>query len=339
MAPDAQAVGLSADGRYELALSADRYTVRAQGTRQVLTTLPKSQLADQGELGQGLEGNELGIITKAADHWSYAEYALPSLSLLARYPVPIPTDRSLLQLSLAMAVSPDRVATITEGVLLVWDRRTGERVGNPINLATDGFRADYFKTHQELALGPTGQVAVAGPDVIEFWDPVTGSRVEEIRPESSAQYPTLMTMNPSGTLFATVAIDFSVQVWDFERRTPVGERLALPTIGYVKAFTDDGNLAIMQEAGDGSFQLVFWDWRTGQQGASLRVAAPHDLSNFAAADGRHYVLNGQGTALPVSLPLNAQDWFDQLCGITDRPFTSAERAVLPDGVDDDRPCG
>ncbi|QYN32487.1 trypsin-like peptidase domain-containing protein [Pseudonocardia sp. DSM 110487] len=339
MEPTVQAVGLSADGRYEVVLSRDRYTVRARGTRQVIATLPKSQLADQGELGQSLEGNELGILTKAADHWSYAEYAIPSLSLIARYPVPIPTDLSILQLMLAMAVSPDRVATITEGVLLVWNRRTGERVGKPINLATDGFRADYFKTRQELALGPTGQVAVVGPDAIEFWDPVAGSRIGEIRPEPSGTYPTLITMNPSGTLFATVAIDFSVQVWDFDRRVPVGERLELPTLGYVKAFTDDGNLAIMQEAGDGSFQLVFWDWRTGRQGATLRVAEPHDLSNFTAADGRHYVLNGQGTALPVLLPLNARDWFDQLCRITDRPFTPAERELLPAEVDDERPCG
>ncbi|MDT7652771.1 MAG: hypothetical protein QOI36_4177, partial [Pseudonocardiales bacterium] len=34
-----------------------------------------------------------------------------------------------------------------------------------------------------------------------------------------------------------------------------------------------------------------------------------------------------------------QAWFDQLCRITDRPFTAAEQALLPSGVDEDRPCG
>jgi hypothetical protein len=38
-------------------------------------------------------------------------------------------------------------------------------------------------------------------------------------------------------------------------------------------------------------------------------------------------------------PLTAQAWFDQLCRITDRPFTAAEQALLPSGVDEDRPCG
>ncbi len=220
------------------------------------------------------------------------------MSLIGRYAVPIVTDSSVFQLRSAIVTSPERVATITEGVLLVWDRRTGERIGNPINLATDGFRAEHFRTNQQLALGPTGQVAVIGPDTIEFWDPATGSRVGEIRPESSALFPVFMTMNPSGTLFATTTIDFSVQIWDFDRKVPVGERLELPSLGYVKAFTDDGNLAIMQEAGDGGFQLVFWDPRTGQQNASVRVTAPHDLSSFTAADGQNLGLYGLARPSP-----------------------------------------
>jgi len=167
-----------------------------------------------------------------------------------------------------VATSPDRVATITEGVLLVWDRRTGKRIGNPINLATDGFRADHFTSTQKLALGPTGQVSVIGPDTIEFWDPATGSRVGEIRDPVAA-------LNP----------------------------------------------------------------RTGRQNASLRVAAPHDLSSFVANDGRQIMLYGLGTALPVMFPLAAQGWYDQLCNITDRSFTAVEQALLPSGVDEEPPCG
>lgn len=340
LVPAVYAVGLTADGRYEVTFFDDLYAVRAQGTRQIIATLPGSGLADQGEAVQGIVGDRLAITTKAADHWSYAEYALPSLSLIGRYVVPVATDRSVLQLQSAVVTSPDRLATITEGVLLVWDRRTGKRIGNPINLATDGFRRDHFKKLQELTLGPTGQVAVTAPDTIEFWDPATGSRVGEIRPETSVRNPVLMTMNPSGTLFATTALDFSVQIWDFERKAPVGERLELPSLGYVKAFTDEGNLALMQESGDGGgFQLAFWDPRTGRQDASLRVTAPHDLSGLAADNGRNIVLYGLGTALPVMFPLTAQGWFDQLCRITDRPYTAAERASLPAGVEEDRPCG
>ena len=141
MVPAVHAVGLTADGRYEVTIFDDLYTVRAQGTRQIIATLPRSRLADQGEFLAHLAGDRLAITTKAADHWSYTEYALPSLSLIGHYAVPLATDRSVSQLQSAVATSPDRVATITEGVLLVWDRRTGERIGNPINLATDGFRA------------------------------------------------------------------------------------------------------------------------------------------------------------------------------------------------------
>ncbi len=37
----------------------------------------------------------------------------------------------------------------------------------------------------------------------------------------------------------------------------------------------------------------------------------------------------------MRFPLTAQAWFDQLCRITDRPYTQAERTA---GVKEEGPC-
>jgi hypothetical protein len=40
----------------------------------------------------------------------------------------------------------------------------------------------------------------------------------------------------------------------------------------------------------------------------------------------------------VDVPLQAEDWFQHLCGLMDRPFTAAELQVLPEGTDTSPPC-
>jgi hypothetical protein len=50
------------------------------------------------------------------------------------------------------------------------------------------------------------------------------------------------------------------------------------------------------------------------------------------------VVSGNDGALPLVLPLTPAQWSEQLCRITARPFTDAERAQLPAGTEVDAPC-
>lgn len=43
-------------------------------------------------------------------------------------------------------------------------------------------------------------------------------------------------------------------------------------------------------------------------------------------------------ALPLMLPLTPAGWSEQLCRITNRPFTDVEGALVPEGTGVGSPC-
>jgi hypothetical protein len=49
-------------------------------------------------------------------------------------------------------------------------------------------------------------------------------------------------------------------------------------------------------------------------------------------------LGSARTRALTDISLRAQDWFDHLCRLLDRPFTAAELAALPEGTDTAPPC-
>ena len=48
-------------------------------------------------------------------------------------------------------------------------------------------------------------------------------------------------------------------------------------------------------------------------------------------------LNGVDS-MPTQVSMLARSWFDHLCAVADREFTSAELEILPEGTDTSRPC-
>jgi hypothetical protein len=333
------AVGLSNDQRFEVTISADRYTVLEPGTRKVLGARERATLPDQGRQLEIVDTDRLTIRTKTADHWSYVEYALPSLSPINRYVVTPPGEQAELAERIGIAATGDRLAMMADGFVGVFDRRSGRLVGDPINLATTPERRNFFGTSvPQLALqpGPEGEVTVIGPEGVELWNPGTG--VQEGAIPLPSVLATGIAVDSSGTRAVVVGLDLSAQVLDLDRRAVATEPFLLPSIGLLKGFTEDGNIAILLELGDSGYGLSIWDPRTRREIASLRLSAAHDIGSSETTDGKQLMVYGLDGALPLMLPLTSHGWSEQLCRITSRPFTDAERALIPAGTDIEAPC-
>jgi hypothetical protein len=87
-------------------------------------------------------------------------------------------------------------------------------------------------------------------------------------------------------------------------------------------------------ASDGS-TLQVWDWRDRRlvMGSVRLDTSPHSL----ALEGDVFLLDRTpGRRIPI--PLEPEQWFRDLCRLSDREFTPQEKGSLPDGVDHERPC-
>ncbi|WP_232660886.1 nSTAND1 domain-containing NTPase [Pseudonocardia sp. TRM90224] len=333
------AIGMSADGRYQVTIHDDEYAVLETGTAKVVGRLNRSQLRDAGGYFATVGTNTLIIRVQSQTQWSFSEYALPTLKPLESFVIPhrpgrggeTPTD-------VGIDITDERVATSANGLLTVWDRRTGVPVGPPVQLGTTPDRADFFATGRHIALRdePNGSAVVAAPDgTIEVWDPATGAQVDSFRLPSSTA-PTEMLID--GNRLVVEGLDFGVQVWDLDRKAPAGEPFLLPSLGLLKGFTADGKLAFLMENGNSGYMLTLRDPVTGRDAGTLPGSAALDIGSSYPIDGNRIPFYGIGGALPVMLPLTPQAWRDQLCGISDRPLTPAERALIPEGTDAERPC-
>jgi hypothetical protein len=219
----------------------------------------------------------------------------------------------------------------------VFDRHTAALVRPPLDLAPTPDRQIYFHSHSlvDLRPGPAGQVVVDGPDGLELWNPDTGAQEGTIPLPSRGAAD--IAMDPTGAFAAVLGLDLSVQVLDLDRRAPASSPLLLPSFSVLDGFTEGGDLVVVSESGESGYELGMWDPRAQREVGSLRLPSVHDATN-PTHDGRGLVVSGNDGALPLVLPLTPTQWSEQLCRITARPFTDAEREQLPAGTEVDAPC-
>jgi hypothetical protein len=330
------AVGLSSDQRFQVAISADGFAVLEPGTRNVLGTLARATLPDQGEQLELVDSDRLTIRTKTGDRWAYAEYGLPSLSVINRYGT-TPADGQELPGRIGISATAEHVAFRSKGYVGVFDRNTGKPVGAPIRLAGSPERRGYFDSASPaLALRPgsAGQVAIVGPDAVELWNPVTGAREGTV--PSPTKVVSEIVLDSTGTRAALAGVD-SVHVLDLDRKITPTEPILLTSPGLLKGFTDDGNIAVMLQLDDDEYGLSIWNPSTRREVGPLRLSAAHDIGSSRTHGGQLMVYGLEG-ALPLMLPVTPTGWSEQLCRITNRPFTDVERALVPEGTGVGSPC-
>jgi hypothetical protein len=325
---------VTADQRYEVSVGMDEITAVDAVTRSPAGALPGSSLEGSGERQPVMNPDSVGLITSAADHVSYAEYAVPGLTRIGDWTVPGGPVRQGGPRPYVDSLG-DRVVALNNGVLTAWDRRTGQPIGRPIDLASDAERAQHFRNTLEARLrpGPAWQVAVPGPHGVELWDMAMGSQVAVLESESMG-----MMFDAAGERLAVIENGWSVQVWNVEQRRRIGVPVVTPSALVPLGFTLDGLFAggvVPDPETNGRILLI--EPETGRQRGGFTLAGGTDADMALTADGR-MVITGADGGRPVTFPLDVRQWTDLLCGLVDRPFTDGERAMLPSSVGFDRPC-
>jgi hypothetical protein len=144
----------------------------------------------------------------------------------------------------------------------------------------------------------------------------------------------VVSIDDAGTRVAVLHRTEAVaRVWDIGSGRPTGPAAPVgPLTSGLLGFAPDGYLV----AGVyGYSRLDFLDPTTGRQSGSLSISG---LSMESVMDGESLRVVGIGGRMPQQVPVTAAGWFAMLCAVADRPFTPAELAILPTGVDTDPPC-
>jgi WD40 repeat protein len=168
--------------------------------------------------------------------------------------------------------------------ILLWDPRTGKRVGRPLVGSADAVRS--------MAFSPDGRLlASAGNDRrVLLWDPRTGRRVGK----PLGGYPGRIygvAFSPDGRSIATGDRDHRVVLWDVASRRRVGVLDGHGESVRGVAFAPDGTLA---SAGNDR-TVVLWDpGRSQRLGRTLAAGLGGVRSVAFSADGRLLAAGGNG---------------------------------------------
>jgi WD40 repeat protein len=191
---------------------------------------------------------------------------------------PIPYDRVDFKPQPA-ALSPDgrRVATV-EGVwgetARLWDTASGQPIGP---------RLEHPATMLTISFTPDGKTLLTGGrGMVRLWDAVTGRPLGAPLP---AEASCALVVSPdSRRVLATGGwsgggrVDVA-QIWDLDRRQPVGRPLGHSDRVWSAAFAPDGQTII---AGSDDKTARLWDATTGEpRGRPLRHDGPVDFVAFS----------------------------------------------------------
>ncbi|WP_232660885.1 nSTAND1 domain-containing NTPase [Pseudonocardia sp. TRM90224] len=336
-----EAIALTDDGQFEIAvLPEGRFATLDTATGIKLIEHTDAPVQGRAQRRYDLTG-DLAISTRTETELVLEILAAPTLDSIGRYSMPTQGPPEA-RIAYAASFNDDHVAAMTGGLLMLWDSRTRQLIGQ-LQLGTTPERAEKFRELFEFTVrpGPVPQVAVLAPNsTIELWNPVTGKQEGALQ-TSLTRPPVNLLYDETGKRLVTYNVGNTIDVWDVEAKQLAHPPFLLPSLGLLSGFTVDGNLMIMLPTGDqDGWQLTTWDVTTGRQIASIRLPTAYDpnLSGRLVGGGARVSLMGTNGALPIEFPLIAEKWHEQLCAITNRPFTDGERALFPAGTDVERPC-
>ncbi|GHA67376.1 hypothetical protein GCM10010345_83810 [Streptomyces canarius] len=267
-----------------------------------------------------------------------AVYSLPRLSLhrLLRLPGPA-TSRA--QATGAVAAADDgSVLTLYAGILARWDPSTGRAIGSPLPLHTGDTSQQWLAANgQSLWPRPRhpGQVLVRGRDgEMSLWDLRERRLVGafQANPDAISNWETEV-FDPSGSSLATLNNIKTPDSARIEFRSVPDFRLRAPTVsagrtGHLIGLTRDGHL----------ISTDFEDLQLWQAGRTLEIAKLPVGQISAQWFLRGDDLVAVTTSGTLTLPLDPDLWYRELCRGVNRPLTVQERRLLPPGASTPKSC-
>jgi WD40 repeat protein/energy-coupling factor transporter ATP-binding protein EcfA2 len=315
-------------------------------------------VSSAAEPGDQKNGHDTPIATFTSDgrHLvvSYGDkltvYAVPGLHIEQQITLPVPADlgaehdTNILTgwVTSVAAVGGAEIVALHGGTLSRWDVGTGRSPDAPLAIGHDTEDARQIARDGEVFTRPghPGQVLVTGAGNVRLWD--LDARRElppiDVGPLSRDTNPLLLP-DPGGSRFAALTAAETIVVWDIDNGHKVSEIAAPdPQVAIVGFGPHDTLVTVTQSASYEAPVARIWDLAGHRLLASVPAPIPNleHIHHWTIHDDRLIAhLNGY----ELSIPLNADTAFTQLCRSAARDFTRAERQLLPAGADHTPPCG
>jgi hypothetical protein len=295
-------------------------------------------------LGPVLDGNSVWIMSPVEGAWEIGHYELPTLRRITAFRIPDLRHAPSGELfyvgeEIDLVADGERVVVSHGGWLTAHDRTTGQPLGPPLQLGGTPQEISYSSAHANVWARPghPGQVAVkVDGGRIQLWE-MPARRLVHTFETSTEAGP---AFDPSGTRMALPNRDGAIEVWDVDRGVLLRPPIVRPDrASWVVAFQPDGYLAVRAAENDREPpRLSFIELESGRQAGVMRLTG--DIGTLDPEGQTVGLRTSYGDRMlnPADLRISAGGWRDALCAVADRPFTPAERALLPPGADPGPPC-
>ncbi|MFD9891352.1 AAA family ATPase [Amycolatopsis sp. NPDC059027] len=240
-----------------------------------------------------------------------------------------------------VSLGPDEVAVMRGHEFNVWKASTGERYPFPVSLSPrEMVNHVPFGYRFKMITGPVNasRLLVVTPDAVEAWKrrsvPEPGNGDPRDRPEHSFAprwgFPTPDVVADS--TMRRVAVHYAdigrLNVWNPEQNT-ASKTIPIPGDLSPVGFVQEEKMIF----GTGAGAIEVRNIDNGD-----RLAAPR----FPGSAGRWMLHENRLVAVSVdgffSVDMSPRQWAEQLCRLNDRPYSPAERELLPAGLDLTSPC-
>ena len=266
--------------------------------------------------------------------WRLERYALPGLTPAGSLAIPRPPG----ELGVANSSGVTGRIVLSAGGKLAALDGDGRPTGEPLNIVTAPADQSWFRGDPDMTLRPRhpNQVAVLGPRAtITLWDLDARQRIADL-PRQDVRRPDRIDISADGSLLVARTTDGTLDTWTLDPPAVAGPPIGIDRQDELVGIAADSTIVTYRYE-SGANVVTWWDRRTGK--AALRLGLPGSNRPVLYDDGTALVVAGGSGSLPWRLPLDPQQWADQLCRVAGAPFTPAERDALPAGVTDPSPCG
>ncbi len=271
-------------------------------------------------------------------------YSVPGLTVEGRIDLPVPADIGGPSKKDGETfpewggnVDPlhdGQVAVLHAGLITRWDLRSGTQIGAPTRVRTD---PDALRRSGHLAVliarpRHPDQAAVIEPNGdVELWDLDQHRIVAKLGQATVFQSSIRFTADSSVVAVRTPG--GHAQLWDADHARMLGRPIPIGGDNDLLGFTPDGKLIGISH-GFNMEGAQIWDQHSGKL---LAVLTSGPSTSTWRLEG--YRLTHFGSDPIRSVQLDPRLWFDTLCGLSNRDFTSDERTVLAKlGTPEHRPC-
>ncbi|WP_169317204.1 S1 family peptidase [Actinacidiphila oryziradicis] len=273
---------------------------------------------------------------------SLAVYSVPRLSLERMVKLPVPQGMKGDFTGALAAADDGSVLTLYAGTLARWDPATGRALGSPLELRSDDTTLRWLAGQGESVWSRPDhpeQALVRGRDgVMRLWD--LGQRRSigsfQADPDAISAWQS-EAFDASGDLLATLSNIKSSGGTRIEFRGVPGFDRVAPPVSAADAynlvgFTPAGDLISTGSSGTSSDLMQVWSTHVSTEIAGL------SMPDGAVWTVHGNVVEGGTTDGSLSVTLDPDAWYAALCSAVDRPFTDAERRLLPEGADSHPAC-